>query len=1176
MVNRATQTQAEVFVVPDTQKARVSQTQAEVFVVPDTQKARVTQTYLEVFVVAAADTQAPAGNAAGTGAAANPSASVAPTAGSAAGSGQANDATVSTASSTDAAAELASGTGAANGPSAVVAPTAGGAAGSGQANNATISTAGGSDVSVNAGHAAGTGQAFDGFVDDDRAVFPPTAVGSGVAFNATTSGIFVPPEPPPPPPPPTGQGTYIGPQYHGESRGIHVEGDATDVSLVPVGPVYDVPTYKGRSAAIMVRADSPPLNSQLITGPLYDRPQYHGRSTAIHVRGPVVPWVPPGPVPSCDCCNEDSVAAASFEDDFDRTVPINGWGTSTSGTNWSALGPGSGDRKVDGGYGKIIHDAAASGQTSTKIDWTSNNFILTGQFRTEQLGAGTGDRYTEIGLRKAGSGSSINEGLGIAYWDTVIGGPGLFFDVDDSPAFYLARTWLAGQDYLFRWERAGTSNRVRVWQFGLDEPTTWDLEVNAALITPDRFAIFKQGGDNVNPEQIWFKHLALETAANAIGDCGAGSECAYTDDFERFVAGNFGTSTVGIPWVQYSGDYVTPGPSAGIAYEVDGTGGIITVLNVNTQAGSMDLPLPFTEFMAKFLISNYTIGEQLGFVNFSTPGGSSSDYIALRGDDQLLSPAGTLSGADFTFDGRPFYVKALVSAETFAAKIWYAGEAEPSAWMVSGPSNSADPRAISFELDTIQVNGGKMKISELEVSTAAPDALALCPYEDWETLDPTWFVTFGQAADLTLGGGMASFADVSPSSLVLQQTVLDDYPDFYSLKGVLTYRFLFRMSEPPSQNLNSNMSVAFIVSWFSNISGSGSRECSFGVGWNPGSLAGPGYYSSAIQLRWGGMNVGPNAISQGPSEFVPTDMFADGNWHEGVLTIDPVSGVSTLSCDGMSVSTTDAAPPAPLPPTSPADATDYHRFAVTFSNRSGHNGFGGHLRQIDVGVIEFEGVTLPTWCTVEGEVHGCGSGDCAACEDPGTGQTVLPFSPNYLPIFRRQIGDPTTNLDSYICTLESGAMALDWETRGAVQVWGGELIPWTGRTEASIAASGTNLGNVRQAWLHWGKSLSVRSGQSWTQLMQCLAQGRGVILQGDYDQFSRAEKCQVGFERDHAIFLLPFMVGSKILTGDPLCSTYHGREESSLRAYAEKLGRKVYGTTAPQKILFAVTSPWIP
>ena len=62
------------------------------------------------------------------------------------------------------------------------------------------------------------------------------------------------------------------------------------------------------------------------------------------------------------------------------------------------------------------------------------------------------------------------------------------------------------------------------------------------------------------------------------------------------------------------------------------------------------------------------------------------------------------------------------------------------------------------------------------------------------------------------------------------------------------------------------------------------------------------------------------------------------------------------------------------------------------------------------------------------------------------------FTPGFMPVFRRQIGDPTTSLDGFICTLESAAMVLEWHTRGAISVWGGQLIPWCGKTEAQIAA----------------------------------------------------------------------------------------------------------------------------
>jgi hypothetical protein len=93
--------------------------------------------------------------------------------------------------------------------------------------------------------------------------------------------------------------------------------------------------------------------------------------------------------------------------------------------------------------------------------------------------------------------------------------------------------------------------------------------------------------------------------------------------------------------------------------------------------------------------------------------------------------------------------------------------------------------------------------------------------------------------------------------------------------------------------------------------------------------------------------------------------------------------------------------------------------------------------------------------------------------------------------------------------------------------------------------------------------------------MTALNEGRAVILQGDYGELPSYVSCQVGFEDNHAVVLLPFISSGRIMVGDPLCTTWHGWEEEDLQAYAEGLGVQVYGITSPQKILFAVSSPWL-
>lgn len=173
--------------------------------------------------------------------------------------------------------------------------------------------------------------------------------------------------------------------------------------------------------------------------------------------------------------------------------------------------------------------------------------------------------------------------------------------------------------------------------------------------------------------------------------------------------------------------------------------------------------------------------------------------------------------------------------------------------------------------------------------------------------------------------------------------------------------------------------------------------------------------------------------------------------------------------------------------------------------------------------------------------------------------------------FRPQLKDPTTTLDSYLCTMESAAMALDYQTGGVVSKWGGELVPYCGLSAAQIKGQapradgklhvGTNLENAKLAWAHFGETLEIRTGQGWAGVVAALNEGRGVILQGDYDQMG-AYSCQSSFLGDHAIFI----AGSFAAVGDPLCKGFRPVPEATLRAYATKLAPTVYfAVTKPQK-----------
>ena len=166
----------------------------------------------------------------------------------------------------------------------------------------------------------------------------------------------------------------------------------------------------------------------------------------------------------------------------------------------------------------------------------------------------------------------------------------------------------------------------------------------------------------------------------------------------------------------------------------------------------------------------------------------------------------------------------------------------------------------------------------------------------------------------------------------------------------------------------------------------------------------------------------------------------------------------------------------------------------------------------------------------------------------------------YVPQFRRQIGDPTTALDAHICTLESAAMTLDFTTHGQVSVWGGQLIPYCGRSPADIRLKGTNLGNADLAWHHYGQDLDIRD-DPWEEAERILRRGDALIAQGWYDALPSIDRCSATFEEGHAFAVVPAFngPGTSVLTGDPLCSGWRYMRLTSLRAYMEELARRARG-----------------
>jgi len=437
--------------------------------------------------------------------------------------------------------------------------------------------------------------------------------------------------------------------------------------------------------------------------------------------------------------------------------------------------------------------------------------------------------------------------------------------------------------------------------------------------------------------------------------------------------------------------------------------------------------------------------------------------------------------------------------------------------------------------------------------------------EGFVTGSPVWEILSGDPATLQLTDTSMVDANLGGSGHVIGITVSEHINPtlFAELKQAgLLFTTAFVMTEPaPEQNSRCTMEMTF--GWYGAPPGGVTVGISYT--YNPGSLyVNPYFTRTGYVFWWNG------STTEYANVFESQDFVGWGTL-EGTLGMSISSNGYTVYCPWGSNTGDGIAHPATTPSTPDSMDTEWS-IAFTTNNLSGYNFGWQHI------YFETLSFSLPMIYGTEWNPGWCGElAPCTDCEDPyNPGYQIPDFTPGYMPIFRRQIGDPTTSLDGWICTLESAAMVLDWHTRGAVQVWGGELVPYVPGGADGIYGSGASLSDARAAWGHWGQYLDVRSGQHWTDLMACLADGRAVVLQGEYGEFTSAESCQDNFTEGHAISVYPYLAGDRLLVGDPLCDDFRGIRVSSLQAYAEVLGAEVYGVTSPQKILFAVSRPWVP
>lgn len=147
-------------------------------------------------------------------------------------------------------------------------------------------------------------------------------------------------------------------------------------------------------------------------------------------------------------------------------------------------------------------------------------------------------------------------------------------------------------------------------------------------------------------------------------------------------------------------------------------------------------------------------------------------------------------------------------------------------------------------------------------------------------------------------------------------------------------------------------------------------------------------------------------------------------------------------------------------------------------------------------------------------------------------------------------------------------MAIDRHTMGGVQVTGKTVRAASNEPIPDPASPGLNLPQVVNVAFGWHVELVNRSGAPWAAVIKALKEGRGVILQGDYDQIPPGFSGQLSFKGDHAVYVNHVTGDGDLYWQDPLRAAPIEIPEAVARAYAEKFARtvKVY-----PGVLFATT-----
>jgi len=186
----------------------------------------------------------------------------------------------------------------------------------------------------------------------------------------------------------------------------------------------------------------------------------------------------------------------------------------------------------------------------------------------------------------------------------------------------------------------------------------------------------------------------------------------------------------------------------------------------------------------------------------------------------------------------------------------------------------------------------------------------------------------------------------------------------------------------------------------------------------------------------------------------------------------------------------------------------------------------------------------------------------------GLTRTYVGTSPNlrYIPAFQYQllISDPQ---GGYSCTAYAMAMAVDKSTYGGSRVTGRQIRALS----TAPAYVGLTLPQAIAAASRLYVPVTDESGSgTWVDVLSALRHGRGVVLQGDYDQIPDSYSGQPSFDGNHALYIdYLHSSGSYLYVMDPL--QRNGARwvpVAIMQKFAEKLART---TGIYPRLFYAVT-----